>query len=166
VLGGRPGAVVWLYRHPGRVLTHYLGWVADTSRQGCHDHRRPQLDTDNPHRAALWMHVDALLTHSLTACDLTLICAYPDNPATTAVIRQAHPSLLNGAASFNPDYLSADHFLAHHPLPPPSELGHPDTTHLLDHPCQPTELRQDIGSHATRALSRFRTIGGFPRGDA
>jgi anti-sigma regulatory factor (Ser/Thr protein kinase) len=141
-----------LYRHPGRVLGHYLGWVADTSPDGAATIiAAPQLDKDNPHRAALWMHVDALITQALPACDLTLVCAYSNDPVTAAAIRHAHPSLLNGAATPNPDHLPADQFLANHPLPPPSELGQPDATHILDHPSQLTELRKDIGTHATRA---------------
>ena len=140
-----------LYRHPGRVLGHYLGWVADTSPDGAATIvAAPQLD-DDPHRAALWMHVDALITQALAECALTLVCAYPHNPATAAAICHAHPSLLNGAATANPDHLPADQFLAHHPLPPPSELGQPDATHILDHPSQLTELRKVVGSHAAHA---------------
>ena len=143
-----------LYRHPGRVLGHYLGWIADTSPSPDGTATiiaAAQLDTDNPHRAALWMHVDALITQALADCDLTLICAYPHDPATAAAIRHAHPSLLNGAATPNPDHLPADQFLAHHPLPPPSELGQPHDIHILDHPAQLTELRQRVSAHAARA---------------
>ena len=141
-----------LYRHPGRVLGRYLGWLADTSPGGAATIIAvARLDTDNPHRTALWMHVDALITQALADCDLTLICAYPDDPATAAAIRHAHPSLLNGAATPNPDHLLADQFLAHHPLPPPSELGQPHDIHILDHPVQLTELRQHIHAHAAHA---------------
>jgi hypothetical protein len=65
------------------------------------------------------MHVDALSTQALAERDLTLICAYPNYPATAAVTP-------------NPDRLPADQFIAHHPLPPPSELGTPDDAHILD----------------------------------
>jgi anti-sigma regulatory factor (Ser/Thr protein kinase) len=141
-----------LYRHPGRVLGHYLGWLADTRPDGAATIvAAPQLDNDNPHRAALWMHVDALITQALAARDLTLVCAYPNDPATAAAVRHAHPNLLNGAATANPDHLPADQFLASHPLPPPSELGQPDAIHVLDHPRQLAELRQVVGSHAARA---------------
>lgn len=141
-----------LYRHPGRVLGHYLGWIADTSPDGTATIiAAPQLDTDNSPRAALWMHVDALITQALVDCDLTVICAYPNDPATATVIRHAHPSLLNGAATPNPDHLPPDQFLTHHPLPPPSEQGQPHDTHILDHPAQLTELRKHIGRHAARA---------------
>jgi hypothetical protein len=81
----------------------------------------------------------------------TLVCAYPNDLATAAAIRHAHPSLLNGAATPSPDHLPADQFLAHHPLPPPTELGQPDATHIIDHPAQLTELRKFTGSHAARA---------------
>ena len=141
-----------LYRHPGRVLGHYLGWIADTSPDGAATIiAAARLDSDNAHRAALWMHIDALSTQALAERDLTLICAYPNDPATAAAIRDAHPSLLNGAATPNPDHFPADQFLAHHPLPPPSELGQPDDTHILDHPAQLTDLRKAIGAHAARA---------------
>jgi anti-sigma regulatory factor (Ser/Thr protein kinase) len=141
-----------LYRHPGRVLGHYLGWIANTSPNGAATIvATPQLDNDNPHRAALWMQVDALITQALSACDLTLVCAYPNDPATATAIRRAHPSLLNGTATANPDHLPADQFLANHPLPAPSELSQPDAIHVLDHPRQLTALRKDIGSHAARA---------------
>src|SRR4051794_37492005 len=44
-----------LYRHPGRVLGHYLGWIADTSPDGAATIiAAPRLDTDNPHRTSLW----------------------------------------------------------------------------------------------------------------
>jgi anti-sigma regulatory factor (Ser/Thr protein kinase) len=97
------------------------------------------------------MHVDALISQALAACELTLVCAYPNDPATAAAIRHAHPSLLNGAATANPDHLPADQFLADHPLPPPSELGQPDATHILDHRSQLAALRRVVGSHAARA---------------
>jgi len=141
-----------LYHHPGRVLGHYLGWIADTSPNGAATIvAAPQLDNDNPHRAALWMHVDALITQALSARDLTVVCVYPNDPATAVAIRHAHPSLLNGAATANPDHLPADQFLADHPLPPPSELGLPDAIHILDHPRQLTAVRKGIGSHGARA---------------
>jgi anti-sigma regulatory factor (Ser/Thr protein kinase) len=141
-----------LYRYPGRVLGHYLDWIAGTSPNGAATIvAAPQLDNDNPHRAALWMQVDALTTQALSACDLTLVCACPNDPATATVIRHAHPSLLNGTATANPDHLPADQFLANHPLPPPSELGQSDAIHVLDHPRQLTELRQVVRSHAARA---------------
>jgi anti-sigma regulatory factor (Ser/Thr protein kinase) len=97
------------------------------------------------------MHVDALITQALAACDLTLLCAYLNDPDTAVAIRHAHPHWLNGAATPNPDHLPADQFLAHHALPPPSELGQPDATHIVDHPAQLTEVRKDMGSHAARA---------------
>jgi anti-sigma regulatory factor (Ser/Thr protein kinase) len=140
-----------LCRHPGRVLGHYLGWVADTCPDGpATIVAAPALGND-PHRAALWMHIDALATQALAKCNLTLVCAYPNDPATAAAIRHAHPSLLNGAATPSPDHLPADQFLAHHPLPPPTELGQPDATHIIDHPAQLTELRKVTASHAARA---------------
>jgi len=141
-----------LYHHPGRVLGHYLGWIADTSLDGAATIiAAAQLDTNHRHRTALWMHVDALITQALADCDLTLICVYPHDPVTAAAIRHAHPSLLNGTATPNPDHFPADQFIAHYPLPPPSDLGEPDDIHIFDHPDQLTELRQRIGDHAARA---------------
>jgi anti-sigma regulatory factor (Ser/Thr protein kinase) len=97
------------------------------------------------------MHIDALATQALAACNLTLICAYPHDPTYSAAVRQAHPSLLNGAVTPNPDYLPPEQFLTNHPLPPPSQLGQPDITQLIDHPAQLTELRQLAGRHVAQA---------------
>ncbi|MDQ4105308.1 MAG: ATP-binding protein [Actinomycetota bacterium] len=141
-----------LYRHPGRVLSHYLSWITETSPgEPTTIVTAPDPGGDDSYRAALWMHVDALTNQALAAHDLTLVCAYPNDPATVTAVRQAHPSLLNGAATPSPDHLPPEQFLANHPLPPPSELGPPDIIRIIDHPCQLTELRQVIGSHVAKA---------------
>ncbi len=80
-----------LYRHPGRVLNHYRTWIADTSS----DDRSamivaaPDPGGDDPHRAALWMHIEAITTQALAESDLTLICAYPNNAATADAVRRS-----------------------------------------------------------------------------
>jgi anti-sigma regulatory factor (Ser/Thr protein kinase) len=142
-----------LYRHPGRVLSHYRSWLAYTSPDGrpATIVTAPDPGGDNPHRAALWMHIDAVTTMALAEYDLTLVCAYPNNPATADAIRRAHPSLLNGVSTPNPDHLPAEQFLASHPLPPPTELGKPDLTHIIDHPAQLAALRQVVAGHAAHA---------------
>jgi anti-sigma regulatory factor (Ser/Thr protein kinase) len=141
-----------LYRHPGRVLGHYLSWIGKTSPgEPATIVAAPELGEDDSHRAALWMHIEALTTQALAEYDLTLVCTYPNDPSTALTIRQAHPSLLNGAVTPSPDHLPAEQFLAGYPLPPPSELGQPDLTHIIDHPSQLTRLRQVIASHVARA---------------
>lgn len=141
-----------LYRHPGRVLSYYLGWIAEASSgKPATIVAVPELGEDNSHRTAFWMHVDALTTWALAECNLTLVCAYPNEPTTAAVVRQAHPSLLDGAATPSPDHLPAERFLASYPLPPPSELGHPEATRIINHPAQLAELRQVVGNHSARA---------------
>ncbi len=142
-----------LYRHPGRVLAHYRTWISDTSPDGepvtivaAPDPRR-----DDTHRAALWMHVDAVTTLALAECALTLVCVYPDDVATADTVRCAHPSLLNGATSPNPAHLSAEQFLARYPLPPPIELADPDFTHTFGHFAQLSRLRQVVADHLARA---------------
>jgi anti-sigma regulatory factor (Ser/Thr protein kinase) len=140
-----------LCRHPGRALGHFLSWIADTRPDG---HATivaaPQLG-DDAHRAALWMQIDALAGQALAACDLTLVCVYPDGPTTAAAVRQAHSSLLNGAAVPSPDYLPTPQFLASHPLPPPTDLGPPDSTAIIDHAGQLTNLRRTAATYAARA---------------
>jgi anti-sigma regulatory factor (Ser/Thr protein kinase) len=141
-----------LYRHPGRVLGQYLGWITDTSpSEPATIVAAPDPGRADSYRAAWWMHIEALTTQALAACDLTLVCAYPNDPATAAAIRQAHPSLLNGAVAPSPDHLPADQFFASYPLPPPSELGQPDITHIIDHPAELAELRQVVGDHVAGA---------------
>jgi anti-sigma regulatory factor (Ser/Thr protein kinase) len=142
-----------LYRHPGRVLSHYRAWIADTSS----DDRSamivaaPDWGGDDPHRAALWMHIEAITTLALAECDLTLVCAYPDNSATVDAVRRAHPSLVDGSITPSPDHLPAEQFLANHPLPPPIELGKPDLTHIIDHPTELATLRHIVAGHAAQA---------------
>ncbi|MGH3785144.1 MAG: ATP-binding protein [Pseudonocardiaceae bacterium] len=141
-----------LYRHPGRVLSHYLSWITETSPgEPATIVAAPDPGGDDSYRAALWMHIDALTTQALAACDLTLVCAYPNDPATVTAVRQAHPSLLNGAVTPSPDHLPPEQFLADHPLPPPSELDRPDIIRIIDDPYQLTELRQVVGSHVAGA---------------
>lgn len=140
-----------LCRHPGRALSHFLSWIADTSPDGpATIIAAPPLPDDDLPRA-LWMHLDALATQALAAYDLTLVCVYPNDPATATVIRQAHPTLLNGTAMPSPAYLSADQFLARHPLPPPTDLGPPQITRILDHPRQLTTLRTTVATCGARA---------------
>jgi anti-sigma regulatory factor (Ser/Thr protein kinase) len=142
------------YRHPGRVLSHYLAWIHDTRPDG-----RPVTIVAAPdlgsggdaHRRALWMHIDAVTTVALAECDLTLVCVYPDDPSTADAVRRAHPSLLNGAVIPSPEHLPAHQFLASYPLPPPIELGEPDFTHTINHPTQLAGLRQIVAGHAARA---------------
>ena len=141
-----------LYRHPGQVLAYYAGWIRQTSPgEPVMIIAAPDPGSDDPYRAAQWMHIDALTSHALASCNLTLVCAYPYDPATATAVRQAHPSLLNGAVSPNPDHLQAEQFLARYPLPPPSELGQPDVTHILDHLSQLAELRQVVHHHVAGA---------------
>jgi anti-sigma regulatory factor (Ser/Thr protein kinase) len=138
-----------LYRHPRRVLGHYLNWITETGAgRPTTIVAAPDPGGGDSYRAALWMHIDALTTQALAGCNLTLICAYPRHPSVTTAVRQAHPSLLNGAVTPSPDHLPAEQFLTNHPLPPPSQLGQPDITHLIDHPAQLTQLRQIAGGHA------------------
>jgi len=68
------------------------------------------------------MHIEAITTQALAECDLTLVCAYPDNPATADAVRRVHPSLVDGSITPSPDHLPAEQFLANHPLPPPIDL--------------------------------------------
>jgi anti-sigma regulatory factor (Ser/Thr protein kinase) len=142
-----------LYHHPGRVLGRYRSWITDTNPDGgpVTIVAAPGSGGDDTHRAALWMHIDAVTTMALAEYDLTLVCAYPNNPATADAIRRAHPSLLNGVSTPNPDHLPAEQFLASHPLPPPTELGKPDLTHIIDHPVQLAALRQIVAGHADHA---------------
>lgn len=142
-----------LYRHPGRVLSHYRAWIADTSSDGRSAMivAAPDPGGDDPHRAALWMHIEAITTQALAECDLTLVCAYPNNYATADAIRRAHPSLVDESIRPNPDHLPAEQFLASHPLPPPVELGKPDLTHIIDHPRELARLRHIVAGHAILA---------------
>ncbi|HKS53504.1 MAG TPA: ATP-binding protein [Pseudonocardiaceae bacterium] len=141
-----------LYRHPRRVLGHYLNWITETSAgRSTTIVAAPDLGGGDSYRTALWLHIDALTTQVLAACNLTLVCAYPYEPSSSTAVRQAHPSLLNGAVTPSPDHLPPEEFLTNHPLPPPSQLGQPDITHLIDHPAQLTELRQAASGHAARA---------------
>lgn len=141
-----------LYRNPGRVLAHYAGWIEKTvSDEPVTIIAAPNPSSDDPYRAAWWLHIEALTSQALASYDLTLICAYPHDPATATAIRQAHPSLLNGAATPNPDHLPAEQFLTRYPLPPPNELGQPEVTHILDHMSQLSELRQLVRGHTARA---------------
>jgi anti-sigma regulatory factor (Ser/Thr protein kinase) len=142
-----------LYRHPGRVLSHYRAWIADSNSDGRSAMivTAPDPGDDDPHRAALWMHIEAITTQALAECDLTLVCAYPDNSATADAIRRAHPSLVDESITPNPDHLPAEQFLASHPLPPPVELGKPDLTHIIDHPPELATLRRIVAGHATLA---------------
>jgi hypothetical protein len=135
------------------VLSHYRSWLADTSPDGrpATIVTAPDPGGDNPHRAALWMHIDAVTTMALAECDLTLVCAYPNDPATADAIRRAHPSLLNGVITPSPDHLPAEQFLASHPLPPPIGLGKADLIHIIDHPAQLAALRQIVAGHADYA---------------
>jgi anti-sigma regulatory factor (Ser/Thr protein kinase) len=142
-----------LYRHPGRVLGRYRAWIGDTSPHGepVTIVAAPDPDGGNAHRAALWMHIDAVTTVALADCDLTLVCVYADDPSTADSVLQAHPSLLNGASVPNPDHLPAEQFVARYPLPPPAELGEPVLTHTIDHPVQLAGLRRVVAGHASRA---------------
>jgi anti-sigma regulatory factor (Ser/Thr protein kinase) len=142
-----------LYRYPGRVLGQYQDWIIDTSPDGgpVTIIAAPGQGGDDTHRRALWMQIDAVTTVALAGCDLTLVCAYPDDPATVGAVRGAHPSLLNGAIMPSPDHLPAEQFLARYPLPPPVELGEPDLVHPLEYPAQLAALRQVVTSRATRA---------------
>ena len=143
-----------LYRHPGRVLHRYRAWITDTSGSDGHSAMivaAPDPGGNDPHRAALWMHIDAITTHALAECDLTLVCAYPDNIASADAVRRAHPSLVNGSIAPNPDHLPAEQFLTSHPLPPPIELGRPDLTHIIDHETELATLRHIVAAHAARA---------------
>jgi anti-sigma regulatory factor (Ser/Thr protein kinase) len=142
-----------LYRHPGRVLAHYRAWIADTSPNGdpVTIVAAPDPRHDDTHRAALWMHVDAVTTLALAECALTLVCVYPDDFGTADTVRRAHPSLLNGVTSPNPDHLPAEQFLARYPLPPPIELAEPDFVHTIGHLTQLSRLRQVVADHLVRA---------------
>jgi anti-sigma regulatory factor (Ser/Thr protein kinase) len=97
------------------------------------------------------MHIEAITTQALAECDLTLVCAYPNNPATADAVRRAHPSFVNGSITPSPDHLPAEQFLASHPLPPPIELGKPDLTHIIDRPAELATLRNIVAVHAARA---------------
>ncbi|HEX8934143.1 MAG TPA: ATP-binding protein [Pseudonocardiaceae bacterium] len=142
-----------LYRHPGRVLAYYRSWIANTisESRSVAIVAVPHPDVDDQHRAALWMHIDAATTVALAEYDLTLICAYPDHPATADAVRRVHPSLFNGTIVPNPDHLPAEQFVTRYPLPPPAELGEPDLTHVIDHLTQLSWLRRIVSAHATRA---------------
>ncbi|MBV8541573.1 MAG: ATP-binding protein [Pseudonocardiales bacterium] len=142
-----------LYRHPGRVLGRYRDWIADTSPDGgpVTIVAAPDLSGQDAHRAALWMHIDAVTTLALAECDLTLVCAYPDDPDTAATVRGAHPSLLNGAITPSLEYLPAEEFLARYPLPPPIELGEPDITDTIEHATGLSGLRRLVAGYAAGA---------------
>ena len=142
-----------LYRHPGRVLSHYRTWIADTSSDGRSAMivAAPDPGGDDPHRAVLWMHIEAITTQALAECDLTLVCAYPNNYATADAIRRAHPTLVDESITPNPEHLPAEQFLASHPLPPPAELGKPNLTHIIDHPRELATLRHIVAGHAILA---------------
>lgn len=142
-----------LYCRPGRVLGYYRAWIADTSPDGdpVTIVAAPDPGGDDRHRAALWMHIDAVTTVALAHCDLTLVCAYPDDPATAGAVRGAHPSLVNGAITPSPDHVPAEQFLASFPLPPPIELGAADLTDTVDHSAQLSGLRRVVAGYATRA---------------
>ncbi|MGH3721648.1 MAG: ATP-binding protein [Pseudonocardiaceae bacterium] len=142
-----------LYRHPGRVLGRYRDWISATSPEGgpITIVTVPDLGNKDAHRAALWMHIDAVTTVALAECDLTLVCVYPDDPDTADAVRGAHPSLLNGAIIPSPKHLPAEEFLARYPLPPPIELGEPEITDTTEHPAQLSGLRRIVSGHADRA---------------
>ncbi len=142
-----------LYHHPGRVLGRYRSWITETNPDGgpVTIVAAPDPGDDDTHRAALWMHIDAVTTVALAECDLTLVCAYPEDSATAAMVRAAHPSMLNGAITPSPDHLPAEQFLASYPLPPPIELGEPHLVRTIDHPAQLSGLRHAVASHASRA---------------
>ncbi|MGH3826873.1 MAG: ATP-binding protein [Pseudonocardiaceae bacterium] len=142
-----------LCRHPGRVLGRYRKWIAELSPNGgpVTIVTAPDLGGGDPHRAMLWLQVDAVTTVALAECDLTLICVYPDDPDTGRAVRGAHPSLLNGAITPSPEHLPAEEFLARYPLPPPIELGEPDITHTIDHSAQLSTLRRSVTAYAARA---------------
>lgn len=147
-----PGA---LYRHPGRVLRYYQAWIADTCPDGgpVIIVAAPDPDGDDTHRA-LWMHIEAVTTLALAECDLTLVCAYPDDFATAGVVRRAHPNIFNGAINPNPEHLPAEQFLASYPLPPPIELGEPDFADTISHLAQLAGLRQAVAAHAGLPAAR------------
>ncbi|MEO7195879.1 MAG: ATP-binding protein [Pseudonocardiaceae bacterium] len=142
-----------LYRHPGRVLGRYRKWIGEMSPDGGSVTivTAPDLGGGDAHRSMLWLHIEAVTTVALAECDLTLICVYPDDPATGRAVRGAHPSLLNGAITPSPEHLPAEEFLARYPLPPPIELGEPDITHTIDRPTQLSALRRSVAAHATAA---------------
>lgn len=141
-----------LYRHPGRVLAYYAAWITKTSPdEPVTIIAAPNPGNDDPYRAACWMHIDALTNHALATCNLTLICAYPDDPATAAAIRQAHPSLLNGQVTPSPDHLPATRFLARYPLPPPDQMGPPRISRILHRASQLPALRHVLRLHLTDA---------------
>jgi anti-sigma regulatory factor (Ser/Thr protein kinase) len=142
-----------LYRHPGRVLAYYRAWLANTRSEGraAAIVAVPDPGDDDQHRAAQWMHIDAATTEAFAGYDLTVICAYPNHPATADAIRRVHPSLLNGTIIPNPDHLPPEEFVTRYPLPPPAELGEPDLTHIFDHLTELSPLRQIVAAHATRA---------------
>jgi anti-sigma regulatory factor (Ser/Thr protein kinase) len=151
-----------LYRHPGRVLRHYREWIADRRPEGgpATIVAAPTPDGD-AHRAALWMHIEAVTTVALAEYDLTLVCAYPDDSATAGAVRRAHPSMLNGAINPNPEHLPAEQFVTSYPLPPPSELGVPERTHPLNHPAELAQLRQNVAGYATHAGLPATRCGDF-----
>jgi anti-sigma regulatory factor (Ser/Thr protein kinase) len=97
------------------------------------------------------MHIEAVTTQALAQCDLTLICAYPDEPGTSTAVRGAHPSLLNGAITPSRDHLPAEQFVSRHPLPPPADLGKPHLSETIDHLEQLYGLRRTVAEHASRA---------------
>lgn len=142
-----------LYRHPGRVLSYYRSWIGGTTLNDTPATivAAPNPDGNNAHRAALWMHVEAVTTQALAEYDLTLVCAYRDEPRNAAAVRGAHPSLLNGAVTPSPDHLPAEQFVSRHPLPPPIELGYPDRTTVIDDLRQLRGLRRTATDHAIRA---------------
>ncbi|MGH3770232.1 MAG: ATP-binding protein [Pseudonocardiaceae bacterium] len=142
-----------LYRHPGRVLGRYRAWIAATTPEGGRITivTAPDLSSEDAHRAALWMHIDAVTTVALAKYDLTLVCVYPDDPDTADAVRGAHPSLFNGAITPSSEHLPAAEFLARYPLPPPIELGEPDITDTIEHPTALSGLRRIVAGHAACA---------------
>jgi anti-sigma regulatory factor (Ser/Thr protein kinase) len=142
-----------LYRYPARVLGHYLTWIADNGAGGAPLTivAVPDLSGDDAQRVALWLQIDAVTTLALAGCALTLVCAYPDDPALATRVRGAHPSMLNGAPKPNPEHLAAEDFLASYPLPPPPELGEPILMRTLACLPQLAGLRQLVATHASCA---------------
>lgn len=142
-----------LYRHPARVLRHYLSWIADNGAGGVPLTivAVPDLSGGDAHRVAFWLQIDAVTTLALADCALTLVCTYPDVPALATKVRGAHPSMLNGTAKPNPQHLAAEDFLSNYPLPPPPELGEPAQAWTLASLTQLALLRQLVATHASCA---------------
>jgi anti-sigma regulatory factor (Ser/Thr protein kinase) len=133
-----------LCRQPGQALRRYRTHLEQMSPDG-----RPVTivtappSCPDPHRAALWMHVEAVTEQALTGHDLTLICAYPDKSATADAVREAHPIIRNGVAATSRAHVAAEEFLSRHPLPPPPDLGPPSLDEVIT---------------GAAALSRLRTV--------